>query len=139
MSVAKVIVDDTTIMDITDTTAIASDVASGKYFYTADGSKVLGTGDIWMEQTITTDGAVTQSLNAHVFYHFTGNLTSLTITLNETEGIAHYHFDFISGATAPTLTMPNTITMPDSFALSTYKRYEVDILNNYGSAIAWTV
>ena len=96
-------------------------------------------GESWTEQTVSSDGAVSQGLDAHTIYHFTGNLTSLTITLNATSGIPHYHFDFISGGTAPTLTMPNSVTMPDSFAVESNKRYEVDVLNNYGAVIKWTV
>lgn len=51
-------------IDISDTTAIAGDVTQGKYFYTAAGIKTLGTsiGNSTPEITISSDGAVTQSL-----------------------------------------------------------------------------
>lgn len=39
----KVVLDGTTLMDISDTTATASDVAQGKYFYTTAGVKTEGT------------------------------------------------------------------------------------------------
>lgn len=102
---------------------------------------VTGTyeGGVWVEETITTSGAVTKALDPYVLYHFTGALTSLTITLNapSTGQIAHYHFDFLSGSTAPTLTMPNSVTMPDSFSVEASKRYEIDVLNNFGTVVEW--
>ena len=43
MAINKVVYDGDTLIDITDTTAIASDVASGKYFYTNAGVRTQGT------------------------------------------------------------------------------------------------
>lgn len=91
------------------------------------------------EQTIATSGAVSQQLDIKTLYHFTGSLTSLTITLTTTTDIAEYHFDFNSGSTAPTLNMPLTVIMPDSFQVEANKHYEVDVLNNYGTVKSWSI
>lgn len=40
--VNKVVANGNTVMDISDTTSVAADVAAGTYFYTADGKKTSG-------------------------------------------------------------------------------------------------
>lgn len=109
------------------------DVATKKYVDDHSG----GGGEV----TVATAGAVSQALDAGTMYHFTGALTSLTITLAAPQSgeKSHYHFDFVSGATAATLTMPNTVIMPDGFSVQANKRYEVDVLNGYGMVTSWTI
>ncbi|MBR6353305.1 MAG: hypothetical protein IKS25_04200 [Oscillospiraceae bacterium] len=99
----------------------------------------LGLAAAPVEVTVSDDGAVTQALDPGKIYHFTGALTALTITLNAAASgqLAQYHFDFDSGSTAPTLTLPNTVTMPSGFTVEASKHYEIDILNNYGAVMAW--
>ena len=100
-----------------------------------------GKADKVAEVTVSTAGDVTQALDAGKLYHFTGALSSLTLTLNAAASgqIAQYHFDFTTGSTVPTLTVPNTVTMPDGFAVEANKRYEVDILNGYGAVMSWAI
>lgn len=59
--------------DVTDTTAAAADVASGKYFYTANGTRTAGTGSGGGTPTIKT-ATVTNASNTATSLAFT-NLT----------------------------------------------------------------
>lgn len=58
MAINKVVYGSNTLIDLTDTTAVAADVAAGKYFYAADGTKTLGTGE-----TEASGGAIYQDEN----------------------------------------------------------------------------
>lgn len=93
------------------------------------------------EVTVSTAGDVTKALEAGKIYHFTGALTSLTLTLTAAPSgnAAQYHFDFNSGSTAPTLTLPQTVTMPSGFQVEASKHYEIDILGGYGLAQSWSL
>lgn len=108
---------------------------------TLNGNKTaadLGLSAAVTEVTNSSTGAVSLALDAEKVYHFTGALTSLTITLTApSSGLAHYHFDFDSGSTAATLTLPNTVTMPSGFTVEAGKHYEIDILSNFGAVMAW--
>ena len=128
----------TTLIDITDTTAVASDVASGKEFYLATGEKVTGTYTPSIPQiTIATGGVLNQTLEPDIFYHFTSeSLTSLTLTLDG-QLTDQYHFDFISPQTAITLTLPQGVIMSEDFTVEANTKYEIDIYNGYGIFAQW--
>lgn len=121
--------------DLTNKPSINSVTLSGNKT-----SSDLGLAPAVTEVTVSDAGAVTQALDAGKIYHFTGAVTSLTITLNAaaTGVIAQYHFDFDSGSTATTVTLPNGVTMQGgTFTPEASKHYEVDILNNYGVYVEW--
>lgn len=89
--------------------------------------------------TVSTAGAVSQALDAGKLYHFTGALTSLTITFNAASGVAQYHFDFTEGSTAFDPTLPSGVVLPDGHTWEADTHYEVDILNNYAVVVGWAV
>lgn len=110
---------------------------------TSEGIKIALDDKVDKTQTVTVSGGgdVTQALDAGKIYVFTGALTSLTLTFNAVASgdLAQYHFIFSTGSTAPTLTLPSGVTMPDDWAVEADKRYEVDILDGYGVAVSWAV
>ena len=89
------------------------------------------------EITVSTSGAVTQALDAGKIYHFTGALTALTVTATDPT-VGTYQFDFISGSTAPTLTVPASWVMPDNFLVKPSARYSLSIQNGYCSLEKWS-
>lgn len=85
-----------TALDISDTTTIASDVAQGKYFYTAQGVKTAGTGS-----------GGSPSATQHTIYFEFSDSTNATIT-------AYWDDSFISNsitATTPTTYGGKTVTL----------------------------
>lgn len=114
------------------------DKSETKPSYTAS---EVGAAPAVQEVTVSTAGAVTQALEAGKIYHFTGALTALTITLTAAPSgqPAQYHFDFNCGSTAPTVTLPSTVVLPDGNSFDANKHYEVDILNIYGAVISWAI
>lgn len=78
-------------------------------------------------------GSVTKQLSPNTLYKF-GECTSLTVTLGaETSGIMNeYMFEFVSGSTATTLSVPSTVKWSGGSAptIEANKTYQVSIVNN---------
>ena len=100
-----------TALDISDTTAIASDVASGKYFYTSAGIKTAG----------TASGA--PSATQHTIYFEFSDSTDTTIT-------AYYDDSFISDAitaTTPTTYGQKTVTLAQLDGVTWYNPADIPL------------
>ena len=85
----------------------------------------------------TVSGA-TATLDAEVdTLYLCGTMTALTIDTFPPTGI--FSVVFTSGSTATTLTVPNTLIMPNGFTVEANKRYEINILDGYAVVAEWGV
>lgn len=90
-------------------------------------------------EKLSTDTAV--ELEPNKLYIFP-EMAELTITLAEPSdtGIANeYHFVFQSGATATTLSIPDTVKIPSGFSVDVNKIYEISILEGCLCVQSWAV
>lgn len=84
-------------------------------------------------------GNVTKTIESDKIYHFTGSgITALNLVLDNV-GNKHYHFDFISGTTPPTITIPGVSWVNGFFTPAANTEYEVDILDGMGVYAAWPI
>jgi hypothetical protein len=78
--------------------------------------------------------STTQEIQANKFYKF-GEVTELNISLalpTDTTILNEYMFEFISGNTATTLTLPDEIKWLEIPSIETKKIYQCSIVNNIG-------
>lgn len=74
----------------------------------------------------------TQTLAPNTFYKFTGQVTSLTLTLGTPiDGIANiYAFSFVAGAANPTISLPASVTIDGTPSIAQGDYVEFSIMNN---------
>lgn len=76
----------------------------------------------------------TQEIQPNKFYKF-GEVSTLNITLaaiTDTSVLNEYMFEFASGSTATTLTLPNTVKWLETPTIEVNKIYQCSIVNNIG-------
>lgn len=76
----------------------------------------------------------TQEIQPNKFYKF-GEVSSLNITLaaiTDTSVLNEYMFEFVSGSTATTLTLPSTVKWLETPSIEANKIYQCSIVDNIG-------
>lgn len=99
-----------------------------------------GISGIPVRQEMTTEDT-TVEIQPNKLYVFP-EMTELTLTFAEPDdtGVANeYHVIFQSGATATTLTIPDTVKIPDSFVIDANKIYELSVMEGCLVAQSWEV
>ena len=124
--VNKVIYNNNTLIDISDTTAIASDVAQGKYIYTADGTKTLGTGTISTDSDIIKNKSIALMISKS-FLKTTGTIAPMNLIT-----VSNYDLFKLYPTAASYATILATRTCTSS---STYYWYSTATANDEGTSV----
>ena len=80
--------------------------------------------------------SITLAASANAVYNY-GELTSLTVSSFPASG--EFSIVFVSGSTETVLTVPQTLIMPDGFAVEASTRYEINVKNGYAVVAGWAV
>ena len=118
--------------DVTDTTASAADVASGKYFYTSAGVRTAGTSSGGGSSDVVM-GTLTVASNVNTS-------TSTQITTTSTIGFTPTKFFFYKEARTATSNHVHqaTFTTIGSYYIRTMTRYSSNALSTSGNTNNWT-
>jgi hypothetical protein len=122
-------------------------LVSGTNIKTINGTSILGSGDIEVSEG-SSSGAyaeVNHGTDDTVFtltpntFHLWDEVLSLVLTLGEeTNGVANeYLFQFTSGATATTLTLPDDIKWTEDLIIEPNMIYQMSILKGLASVLSW--
>lgn len=118
-------------------------LVSGTNIKTINGNSIIGSGNIIINYSEVNHGTsdTTFTLTPNTF-HVWGQVTSLTLTFgSETSGMANeYIFQFTSGPTATSLTLPNSIKWANGIAptIAKNKIYQVSILKGLASVLEFS-
>lgn len=126
-------------------------LVSGTNIKTINGQSLLGSGDITVQGGGSSEGGSSAypevyhgtsytrfGLKPNTFYIW-DEVASLDLSLRaETSGVANeYLFQFTSGSTPTTLTLPDDIKFSEDLVIEANKIYQISILKGLGSALSW--
>lgn len=115
-------------------------LVSGTSIKTVNGTSLLGSGNVEINTNLSTPivnhgtSDTSFALTPNVFHRW-GTVSSLSLTLatpSDQTILNEYMFEFVSGSTATSLTLPSTVTWATELVIEPNKTYQVSIIDNLG-------
>lgn len=141
---------DTALQSHQDISGKQDTLISGMNIKTVNGESILGSGDITISGGSSSGGSgaysevnhgtsdTTFTLTPNTF-HVWDEVASLTLDFgSETNGVANeYLFQFTSGATATSLTLPDDIKWAEELVIDANRIYQISILKGLANVLSW--